>query len=143
MNIADYFYFSLSTCRKNIVFGSNFRNWQFDLRLCFEVTWIRKSHFLAFGLWVWRSVINIIPKQIIAVTQNFLFYICILYWTLFETFYEDRTNGLHRGAHKTIRKQYSLWTEFCVSEFKCGWTTLSMMKRSHIFDMINAIWSTE
>ena len=39
------FYFLLPISRESIVFGSNFRSGDFDGFTCFEVPWIRKTHF--------------------------------------------------------------------------------------------------
>ena len=68
------FHFLLPIRRESIVFGSNFRNGDFDGFTCFEVPWIQKS-FSVFGLCVCVSVISITQKQITAETPNLVLYI--------------------------------------------------------------------
>ena len=76
-----FFYFLLPISRESIVFGSNFKNGDFDGFTRYEDSLIQKSHFQHL-VWVYVcvcvSVISITQKQITAESSNLVFYICVI-----------------------------------------------------------------
>ena len=97
------YYFLLPICRESSVFGSNFRNGDFDGFTCLEVPRIRKTHFQQMVcVYVCVSVISITQKQITAETSNLVFYICIIYRCYLKLFIGniDRRKTKYRGTQK-------------------------------------------
>ena len=93
-------FFYLRNESKNIVFGPNFWNGNFDGFARYKVPWIQKSHF--------QRLVSVCvyyqhnSKKITTETSNLVLYICITYRCYLNIFYKDRTKTLCTQAHKRI-----------------------------------------
>ena len=108
-----YFLLPIYGKKKALFFGSNFWNGDFDEFPCFEVPWIKKSHFQHL---VCVSIISTTQKQIAAGTSNLVFFIYIK-CRCYVKLYNDQMKIMHTEAHKRILIPHGLWLEFLVSEF--------------------------
>ena len=114
-----FFFITISLTYKyrKYCFGSNFRSGDSDGFTCFEVPWIRETHFSKWS--VCMCVCLCVYYQHNSKTKysrNIKFGILHLYYMqmLLKTFHKDRTNSLCTRTCKIILLHCTLWTEFLV-----------------------------
>ena len=137
VNVAsrDIFTFAYLINRESILFGSIFRNGDFDGLTRFEVSLIRKSHFLRL-VCVYVCVYVCVCYQhnskanYSRIFKFGILHLCHKYLKLFIKI------GQKLWKHKKILIHYGLWTDFLVSEFSYILTAVSIMKFTYVFAMV-------
>ena len=134
-----YFYLFIFSCpcnsRKSIVFGSNFRNGNLDGFTRYEVPWIQKSHFLAFGLCLCYVKNKMTPET--------KFYIYIIDRATWNFLWKLNKNSVYRASQKnsnTLRSMEGISSYWIFFErhdcTKCNKNNIHFCTAQHM-------WTTE